>query len=222
MTQSLQSPLIIVVFLLASSTLDAAPLPVQFKFDAEDQTWRARWNGDLAAISDLPQALAPGEAIFIHADTALDMQPPEPILQIRYCHQDHLGSSACLTDELGNLVEATVNYPFGHPRDQFSPRAPPESYQFTQKERDQESGLHYFEARFFAPGLSRFISLDPLAPDLKSKWLQMPQYLHLYDYGINKPLRFIDPDGKGPKVVVEGDTVHVTLKVYFTGNRRYR
>jgi RHS repeat-associated protein len=91
---------------------------------------------------------------------------PDSKLRLRYYHQDHLGSSSVLTAKAGQLVEETAFYPFGHPRHEFSSRGLDESYQFTQKERDRESGLHYFDARYLAAGLSRFIGVDPKQPEL--------------------------------------------------------
>ena len=64
-------------------------------------------------------------------------------------------------------------------------------YFFTGKERDQESGLDYFGARYYASSMGRFISSDAAGPDPKN-----PQALNLYRYALNNPLRYVDPDGR--------------------------
>jgi RHS repeat-associated protein len=61
--------------------------------------------------------------------------------------------------QAGALVEETANYAFGRPRTSYKPGPVlPEPYGFTQKERDKESGLHYFEARYLTASVNRFAS----------------------------------------------------------------
>jgi RHS repeat-associated protein len=72
-----------------------------------------------------------------------------------------------------------------------------EDYKFTGKERDTESGLDYFGARYYASGMGRFMSPDWAAkaePVPYSK-LDDPQTLNLYSYVRNNPLSGVDPDG---------------------------
>jgi RHS repeat-associated protein len=67
------------------------------------------------------------------------------------------------------------------------------NYKFTGKERDSESGLDYFGARYYANSLGRFMS-----PDLKIlsiRHIINPEKWNKYAYTINNPLRFFDPDG---------------------------
>lgn len=62
----------------------------------------------------------------------------------------------------------------------------------TEKERDTETGLDYFEARYFASNQGRFTSTDPL---ISSAHVGVPQSWNRYAYALNNPLRFIDPNG---------------------------
>jgi RHS repeat-associated protein len=64
---------------------------------------------------------------------------------------------------------------------------------FTGKERDAESGLDYFGARYYGSNTGRFMSPDPSVLDYADP--TNPQSLNLYSYVINNPLRFIDPFG---------------------------
>ncbi|WP_263418066.1 RHS repeat-associated core domain-containing protein [Terriglobus albidus] len=64
---------------------------------------------------------------------------------------------------------------------------------FTDKERDQESGLDYFGARYYGSSIGRFMSPDPSGLAYASPG--NPQSLNLYSYALNNPLRFIDPSG---------------------------
>ena len=66
------------------------------------------------------------------------------------------------------------------------------SRHFTGKERDSESGLDYFGARYFSGAMGRFTSPDqPFSDQDPSD----PQSWNLYAYGRNNPLTFIDPTG---------------------------
>jgi len=62
--------------------------------------------------------------------------------------------------------------------------------QFTQKERDTETGLDYFEARYYRSAQGRFTSADSFAGSITN-----PQSLNLYSYVLGNPLRFKDPSG---------------------------
>jgi RHS repeat-associated protein len=73
-----------------------------------------------------------------------------------------------------------------------SAQRPTPSWEFTGKERDAETGLDYFGARYMNPAEGRFMSPDPT---LKSVNGLNPQTWNRYSYVMNNPLRFIDPLG---------------------------
>ena len=61
---------------------------------------------------------------------------------------------------------------------------------YTGKERDNESGNDYFEARYFGSIMGRFLSPDPVSGTRAN-----PQSLNRYVYVLNNPLRLTDPTG---------------------------
>jgi RHS repeat-associated protein len=65
---------------------------------------------------------------------------------------------------------------------------------FTGKERDAETGLDYFLARYDSSAQGRFTSPDIKMPDLKH--LVNPQKWNRYTYTLNNPFRYVDPDGQ--------------------------
>jgi RHS repeat-associated protein len=65
---------------------------------------------------------------------------------------------------------------------------------FTSKERDAESGLDNFGARYDSSSMGRFMTPDPVI--ITPERLMNPQQLNLYAYVANNPLRFIDPTGE--------------------------
>jgi RHS repeat-associated protein len=77
----------------------------------------------------------------------------------------------------------------------------------TGKERDQETGLDYFGARYYGAALGRFTSPDWSAKPEAVPYadLENPQTLNLYTYGHNNPLSQTDPDGHKP-CTVDGET----------------
>jgi len=64
---------------------------------------------------------------------------------------------------------------------------------YTGKERDTESGLDYFGARYYASTMGRFMGPDPSGLVFAS--FANPQSLNLYSYAQNNPLIYTDPTG---------------------------
>ena len=71
---------------------------------------------------------------------------------------------------------------------------------FTGKERDAESGLDYFGARYYGSNMGRFTSPD----DGSDQNPGNPQSWNLYSYGRNNPLIGTDPDGRTYNVCPTG------------------
>jgi RHS repeat-associated protein len=65
--------------------------------------------------------------------------------------------------------------------------------EFTGKERDSESGLDYFGARYYGSALGRFTSPDPSLD--ADRIVGTPQRWNRYAYVINNPFSRVDPDG---------------------------
>jgi hypothetical protein len=74
-----------------------------------------------------------------------------------------------------------------------SPNQPRAESLFTSKERDSETGLDYFGARYFSSAQGRFTSPDK---PLIDQFLDAPQSWNLYAYGRNNPLRYVDRTGE--------------------------
>lgn len=69
---------------------------------------------------------------------------------------------------------------------------------FTLKERDNETGLDYFGAGYFASTQGRFTSVDPIG--VKLARMIDPQQLNRYSYVRNNPLKYVDTDGNDLKL----------------------
>jgi RHS repeat-associated protein len=104
---------------------------------------------------------------------------------------DALGSRRVQTNPYGIPEQICQSLPFG---DQLyctgGSLTSPTEHHFTGKERDSESGLDYFGARYMSSSMGRFMSPDPVGGSLSN-----PQTLNRYAYVVNNPLRNTDPTG---------------------------
>jgi RHS repeat-associated protein len=119
---------------------------------------------------------------------------------IQWLVPDQLGTPRMVVDSTGSLagIKRHDYLPFGE--ELFAGqggRTLQQGYaadgirqKFTQKERDNETGLDYFLARYYSSTEGRFMS-----PDLFAGKRGNPQTLNRYSYVKNNPLKYIDPAG---------------------------
>lgn len=117
---------------------------------------------------------------------------PAPPQLIRYQLGNHLGSAGLELDDQARIISYEEYTPYGSTAYQAvrSQTETPKRYRYTGKERDEESGLYYHGARYYAPWLGRWTSCDPIL---------VREIRHPYTFVVNNPLKFIDPDGKDEK-----------------------
>jgi RHS repeat-associated protein len=119
--------------------------------------------------------------------------------QVEYYHLDGLGSVRAVTNQQGQVVERHDYLPFGEECTVGDCAGNPQvgagqAKKFTGKERDTETGLDYFGARYYGSRIGRFTTIDPVftwEPNLTD-----PQRWNRYAYGRDNPLRYVDPDGR--------------------------
>jgi RHS repeat-associated protein len=110
-----------------------------------------------------------------------------PNNEIDFYIADAIGNSRWLSSLAGwNLSEF---YPFGGERVLNS--GTPTNYKFTGKERDSESGLDNFGARYNSSSMGRFMTPD--SPSYSNR--KNPQSWNLYAFALNNPVTFRDADG---------------------------
>ncbi|MGI9066905.1 MAG: Ig-like domain-containing protein [Pyrinomonadaceae bacterium] len=98
-----------------------------------------------------------------------------------YFGQNHLGSTTALTDPKGQLVERITYDGYGNSTGSARTR-----YDFTGRERDSDSGLLYYRARWYDPQVGRFISEDPIG---------LAGGINAFAYVSNSPQNRTDPSG---------------------------
>ena len=114
---------------------------------------------------------------------------------IRYQLGNHLGTVCLELDHEAQIISYEEYYPFGSTSYQAmnSRVESPKRYRYTGKERDEESGLYYYGARYYACWLGRWTSSDPVFWEQHS---DHEKYTNSYEYVENRPIVAIDPDGR--------------------------
>jgi RHS repeat-associated protein len=114
---------------------------------------------------------------------------------ISYYAEDFLGSSRAITTSTGTLCYDADFYPYGGERVITNTCA--QSYKFTGKERDTETGNDDFGARYYTSKLGRWLSADWSAVPAPVPYANVtnPQTLNLYAMVSDNPVTFADLDG---------------------------
>jgi RHS repeat-associated protein len=111
-------------------------------------------------------------------------------------HPNWLGTESARTDYGGSVCETLSGLPFGDALMTSGTCSPSPDF-FTGKERDAESGLDYFGARYLSSSMGRFMSPDWSATPAAIPFADPadPQSLNQYSYVKNNPLNRTDPNG---------------------------
>jgi RHS repeat-associated protein len=128
--------------------------------------------------------------------------------QDSYYEKDHLWSIIRITDKDQNIIDEYTYSLFGQPyrKTQSGTFEPINTTNnspiwntrlYTGREYDVETGLAYHRARYYDPGMGRFLSPDPI-------WTA--DDINLYRYVANSPVMYVDPNGTVKIVVKETAT----------------
>jgi RHS repeat-associated protein len=114
---------------------------------------------------------------------------------VQYHLGDHLGSANVVVGGDDPSARAFVNreelFPYGETSfGSFGKKR----YRFIGKERDEESGLVYHGARFYAPWIARWIATDPASLQ-RHEGATAGRAESTYAYVDGNPMQFVDPDG---------------------------
>jgi RHS repeat-associated protein len=115
----------------------------------------------------------------------------DPSGAVHYYLSDHLGSTTMVVNAAGVIENESAYYPWGGEL-KISAADSGNHYKFTGKERDSETGLDYFGARYYSNALGRFTSPDPYRKSARSL---EPQTWNRYAYVHGNPLAFADYEG---------------------------
>lgn len=131
--------------------------------------------------------------------------------QYIYQYKDHLGnvrvSYAKDTSGSIEILDRNDYYPFGMNfvgnYSVFDAMGSYHNYKYNGKEL-QETGMYDYGARMYMPDIGRWGVVDPLAEQYRRH--------STYNYAMNNPIRFIDPDGRGTEdVIIKGGASNLAL-----------
>lgn len=168
----------------------------------------------IVAESDLAGNLK-SEYVFFNGERVARRDYPSG--SVAYYFSDHLKTASVVTDSAGNIKAESDYYPWGGELQFINNDS--NHYKFTGKERDSESGLDYFGARYYSNGLGRFITPDWAAKATAVPYAEFsdPQSLNLYNYVRNVPTVKADIDGHcGEDACVMEAAVGITILVMAT------
>ena len=150
-------------------------------------------------VRDDKQRIALVETVTIDAGAA---PATLPATTQRYQFGNHLGTASLELDETAAVITYEEYYPFGSTSYQAGASVTQVSlkrYRYTAKEKDEETGLYYHGARYYAPWLGRWTSCDPAGVE---------DGLNLYAYVHDNPVRHLDPKGTQTHASDESCTDH--------------
>ncbi|MBI5558638.1 MAG: PKD domain-containing protein [Deltaproteobacteria bacterium] len=136
-------------------------------------------------------------AYFIHSNRI-----DEPLMTVQggqtyFYHADGLGNIVAITDVAGNVVQRYGYDAWGriiHNSGSFSfdgASGLVNTFTFTGREYDVESGLYHYRSRAYDPRLGRFLQRDG-----HQGQLLIPQTFNAYAYALNHPVGYLDPSGQ--------------------------
>ncbi len=122
-----------------------------------------------------------------------------PAKLVRYQLGNHLGSASVELDDQAQLISYEEYYPYGSTSYQAVRKdieLPLKRYRYSGKERDEESGLYFYGARYYSSTLGRWTAVDPAGI------IDSP---NLYLYATCNPIIWRDPSGLASESVQTND-----------------
>lgn len=105
---------------------------------------------------------------------------------VRWALSDHQSSVRDLVDSEGTVLNHLTYDSYGQVTNETNPEVD-FRFGYTGRERDEETGLYYYRARYFDPAVGTFVSEDPLGFGAGDS--------NVYRYVFNSPTNYVDPSG---------------------------
>ncbi|MFL6077245.1 MAG: RHS repeat-associated core domain-containing protein [Mycobacteriales bacterium] len=136
---------------------------------------------------EITVALGIASATRFYTEAGVTVAERLPTGLVTWQLNDTQGSAQVALLEGTDLPARTYYAPYGQVRPLSAP--PPTDHGFLGKVRDHTTGLDELGARYYDPGLGRFLSPDPAADPSSA------QTANAYSYGANNPITYMDPTG---------------------------
>ncbi len=154
--------------------------------DPHLERWTLRINDDTSTIAQTDTKTI---AVKQYNGTIPDKDNPLNVPLVRFQYSNHLGTATIETDLDGTVITYEEYHPYGtsayrssHSDYDISLKR----YRYTGKERDEETGLYYYGARYYSAWLGKWCSCDPAG---------FADNYNLYWSLNNNPILYIDSGG---------------------------
>jgi RHS repeat-associated protein len=147
-------------------------------------TFHYLYDNDDIAVEFMTDNSGATQTVYTHGPGTDEPLALERNNQYVYYHADGLGSIVSITDGAKNIIQTYAYDSFGGitPTTAFR-----NSFTYTGREYDEETGLYFYRARYYDPKLGRFLNPDPIG--------FAGGDTNLYAYVKNNPINYSDPEG---------------------------
>ncbi|MCP4679866.1 MAG: RHS repeat-associated core domain-containing protein [Deltaproteobacteria bacterium] len=141
-----------------------------------------------------------------------------------YYHTDEQGSVVTLSDENGAKAAQYYYTSYGELWNQGHSFADTNKYRYTGEQFDDETGFYYLRARYYDPGVGRFVTQDNCSGGLRCIDMRRPLSLNKYLYAEGNPMLYTDPSGHFTlmelKIVVASISISasVAIGIFYISN----
>ena len=185
---------------------------VRYQYLADGTKWSIRdasGNNGYDYDGSFVYKVQNGQPVFEKA-TALDVQFCNG--QALYALTDQLGSTRVLIDAQGEVVQQNDFYPFGAKALKSGYADNDNRFLFSGKEQQNmlDVNTYDFGARMYDAAIARWTCVDPMG----EKHINLSPY----NYCVNNPMAFVDPDGQDARITIEGNTVMISVNLIIYGD----
>ena len=185
---------------------------VRYQYLADGTKWSIRdasGNNGYDYDGSFVYKVQNGQPVFEKA-TALDVQFCNG--QTLYALTDQLGSTRVLIDAQGEVVQQNDFYPFGAKALKSGYAENDNRFLFSGKEQQNmlDVNTYDFGARMYDAAIARWACVDPMG----EKHINLSPY----NYCVNNPMAFVDPDGQDARITIEGNTVMISVNLIIYGD----
>ena len=185
---------------------------VRYQYLADGTKWSIRdasGNNGYDYDGSFVYKVQNGQPVFEKA-TVVDMQFCNG--QALYALTDQLSSTRVLIDAQGEVVQQNDFYPFGAKALKSGYAENDNRFLFSGKELQNmlDVNTYDFGARMYDAAIARWTCVDPMG----EKHINLSPY----NYCVNNPMAFVDPDGQDARITIEGNTVMISVNLIIYGD----
>jgi RHS repeat-associated protein len=114
-----------------------------------------------------------------------------------YYHADGNGNITAMMDGNQDIVARYRYDGFGKLLGKWGSLADANTYRYSSKDYDRNSGMYYYGFRFYEPNFQRWLNRDPIGEN---------GGFNLYRFNHNRPIVEVDPLGFGPNIITDGSS----------------